>query len=53
LRKLGYEEKQKWPFNTKTMGYTSISRYIDKVILHPQIAVKSLASPEVEKIKSK
>lgn len=50
LRKLGYEEKQKWPFNTKTMGYTSISRYIDKIILsHPQIAVKSLASPEVEK----
>lgn len=50
LRQLGYEEKGKWPFNTKSLGYASINRYIDKVLLsNPKIAIRSLASPEVEK----
>jgi len=31
LRVLGYEVNEKWPFNTKTLGYNSICRYIEKV----------------------
>lgn len=50
LREHGFEETGKWPFNTKTMGYTSINRYVDNLLFsNPKAAIKSLASPEVEK----
>jgi hypothetical protein len=32
LRKLGYEQNNQWPFNTKSMGYVTISKYINKVL---------------------
>lgn len=32
LRELGYEQRNEWPFNTRTLGYSGISRYIDSVL---------------------
>lgn len=32
LRGLGYEARQEWPFNTKTLGCVSITNYINKVL---------------------
>ena len=50
LRKLKYEEKGKWPFNTELMGYVSINKYMDKIILsNPQVALKVLTNPYAEK----
>jgi hypothetical protein len=32
LRKRGYEERNDWPFNTASLGYYSVRRYIEKVL---------------------
>ncbi|QUN26666.1 hypothetical protein KB879_32425 (plasmid) [Cupriavidus sp. KK10] len=32
LRSFGYEARNEWPFNTSSLGYYSICRYIDKVL---------------------
>lgn len=32
LRALGYEVRQEWPFNVKTMGYAALLRYVDKLM---------------------
>lgn len=32
LRSLGYEARNEWPFNTSSLGYFSICRYIDSVL---------------------
>jgi hypothetical protein len=32
LRKLGYEERGEWPFNTQTLSYSSISRFVKSTL---------------------
>ena len=32
LRRLGYEQRGEWPFNTDSTAYYSMRRYIDKVL---------------------
>lgn len=32
LRLLGYEAENKWPFNTRKMGYSSICLYVDRLL---------------------
>ncbi|MEN8279534.1 hypothetical protein ABFP05_16260 [Acinetobacter baumannii] len=40
LRKLEYETKFVWPFNTKYYGYVSICKYIDNILLeNPEKAI--------------
>ena len=33
LRQRGYEHRHAWPFNTKTLGYNSVCRFIDETLL--------------------
>lgn len=40
LRKLQFELKREWPFNTEQLGYVTICKYIDKVLNeHPRAKV--------------
>ncbi|MEQ1561038.1 MAG: hypothetical protein ABL933_19170 [Methyloglobulus sp.] len=50
LRKLGYEQKNQWPFNTESMGYMTICKYINHVLdSNPKQAVRVLGGPDIEK----
>lgn len=50
LRKLGYEVRNEWPFTTKTAGYNSVCRYIDRVLVaNPEKAAKVIGGPDAEK----
>lgn len=50
LRKLGYEQRQEWPFNTSSNGYGSVCRFIDKVLAaNPKKAARVTGGPELEK----
>lgn len=50
LRKLGYEQNNQWPFNTKNMGYVAICKYINQVLTaNPKQAALALGGPEVAK----
>ncbi|MCX7099832.1 MAG: hypothetical protein NTV43_18210 [Methylococcales bacterium] len=50
LRKLGYEQRGLWPFNTKSNGYYSVCRHIDQVFAaNPKKATRILGSPGLEK----
>lgn len=41
LRERGYEHRQAWPFNTKTLGYNSICRFIDATLeANPRAAAR-------------
>ncbi len=46
LRSLGYERDEKWPFNTKKLGYSSICLYIEKVLQeNPEAAAAIVGGP--------
>jgi len=50
LTKLGYETRNEWPFNTKSMGYLTICRYIDSVLAtNPERAVRVIGGPDLER----
>lgn len=54
LRKLGYEERGEWPFNTQTSGYSSISRFVKSTL---ESSAKAMAfakggAEAVKKLKS-
>lgn len=50
LRKLGYEQRQEWPFNTASNGYSSVCRFIDKVYeANPKRAARVIGGPDLEK----
>lgn len=50
LRDLGYEIRKEWPFNTETMGYSSIVRYIDSVLnTNPAEATKVIGGSNLAK----
>jgi transposase InsO family protein len=41
LRQRGYEHRHAWPFNTKTLGYNSICRFIDETLeANPRAAAR-------------
>jgi hypothetical protein len=45
LRKLGYEQRGEWPFNTETNAYFSVCRYIDRIFAaNPKKASRVLGS---------
>jgi hypothetical protein len=47
LRKLGLEKQNTWPFNTESLGYESIRRYIKKVLAdHPVQALSKIGGPD-------
>lgn len=47
LKKLGYELRNEWPFNTLTVGYSSVSRYIDVVLAaNPKRGARAVGGPE-------
>ncbi len=47
LRALNFEKEGFWPFNTETLGYQSIRRYIRKVINeHPQQFLSKIGGPD-------
>ncbi|KAF0811558.1 hypothetical protein IGB42_03944 [Andreprevotia sp. IGB-42] len=54
LRALGYEARNEWPFNTQTLGYSSISRYVKNVLnANPAALADSVGGPDlVRKMKS-
>lgn len=50
LRTLGYETEHKWPFNTKTLGYVSICRYVKTVLNeNPEAAALVVGGPDNKK----
>lgn len=54
LRRLGYERRNEWPFNTTSMAYYSVRRYMIKILSsHPRVlAAVSGGSEAVRKLKS-
>ena len=54
LRELGYESRKDWPFNTRSLGYCSICRYIISVLAtNPKALANSLGGPDlVKKLKT-
>jgi len=50
LRKLGYEQQDKWPFNTQNNGYVSICNYMNAVLdANPQQAARVLGGEDAGK----
>jgi transposase InsO family protein len=50
LRKLGYEQQNKWPFNTKNNGYVSICNYMNDVLdANPKQAARVLGGEDAGK----
>ena len=50
LRKLNYESRREWPFNTETNGYNSICRYIDAIQkANPDKATLAIGGPDLKK----
>ncbi len=50
LRKLGYEQRNQWPFNTQNMGYVTVCNYINDVLEdNPKQAARVLGGPDIEK----
>ncbi|WP_350357453.1 hypothetical protein [Paraburkholderia fungorum] len=48
LRGLGYETRNEWPFNTLSLGYSSICRYIDRVLLaNPRALAAATGGPNL------
>jgi hypothetical protein len=54
LRQLGYEARGEWPFNTKSLGYYSVRRYIDTVLdANPRALAESVGGLDlVKKLKT-
>ncbi|GLC93227.1 hypothetical protein Tamer19_26350 [Cupriavidus sp. TA19] len=54
LRELGCEQRNEWPFNTATLGYVSIGRYIDRVLsANPRALAAASGGPDlVSKLKT-
>ncbi len=54
LRRLGYEKRGEWPFNTDSVAYYSIRRYIKKLLLsNPKALAAATGGPElVRKLKT-
>lgn len=42
LRRLGYEQRDEWPFNTASLGYYSVRRYVDVVLKKDAVALAHL-----------
>lgn len=50
LRALGYEIRNEWPFNTVSLGYYSIRRYVEKVLLaNPKVMAHEVGGPDMVK----
>lgn len=50
LRKLEYEAQDRWPFTVKGRGYTSLVRYMDKLLAsHPQTAALIVGGPDLQR----
>ena len=50
LRDLGYEVRNEWPFTVKTMGYSALLRYCDRVLsANPVKAARIAGGPQLEK----
>jgi len=50
LQKLGYKQRNQWPFNTQNMGYVTVSNYINNVLEdNPKKAARVLGGPDIEK----
>lgn len=50
LRRLGYEKRKEWPFNTSSNGYSSVCRYIDKVYAeNPEQAAEVIGGPDLRR----
>lgn len=50
LRSFGYEVEGKWPFNTETLAYSSICRYITSVRRqNPEAAALAAGGPDTKK----
>lgn len=50
LRDLGYEVRNEWPFTVKTMGYSALLRYCERVLdANPAKAARILGGPQLEK----
>ncbi len=48
LRSFGYEARNDWPFSTASLGYSSICRYIDKVLsANPRALAASTGGPNL------
>lgn len=54
LRGLGYEARNEWPFNTSSLGYFSICRYVDSVLsANPRALAAATGGPDlVSKLKT-
>lgn len=50
LRQRGFEQRGEWPFNVAKLGYTSICRYIDRVLQqHPRRQRQLLGGRDAER----
>lgn len=54
LRQLGYERRLEWPFNTSSLGYYSVCRYVDNVLAsNPKALAESVGGVDLaNKLKS-
>lgn len=54
LRRLGCEAREEWPFNTASLGYYAVSRYIDRVLAtDPKALAATTGGPDlVRKLKT-
>jgi len=54
LRRLGYEMRQEWPFNTSSLGYYSVCRHVDSVLAaDPKALAAVTGGPDlVKKLKT-
>ncbi len=50
LRKLGYEYRGEWPFNTESTAYATVCRYIDLIYQqNPKKSARVLGGPDLER----
>jgi hypothetical protein len=50
LKKLGYESRREWPFNTKSAGYSAVCRHIDKVLAtSPKKGALAIGGPDTRR----
>ncbi|WP_288841664.1 hypothetical protein [uncultured Deefgea sp.] len=54
LRELGYESRKEWPFNTASLGYSSICRYIKNLLAdNPRALANASGGPDlIKKLKT-
>ncbi len=50
LRGRGYETRQEWPFNSRSLGYGALRRYVDEVLVsHPRAVAREAGGQTLQR----